>query len=590
MRDDDRQAGEGWPLRIAVLTAVGVVAGISIRALLDGTADLGDPGSAAHVARHAAATFVGIAALVFAHMWSRTNVVRALVVAGVGGLVVGLVHLWNGTPDGGWSDGDQWRLVAGLLSLFLFVPLAQAAERADGGRWPLRWFYDDVHDHGWTNVLTFVGSLLFAGLFYLMLMLLAEMFGLIGIDAPRHALDNGYVGAAIWGGAIGASTALLRDRRGVLSSLQSVVMAVMRVAAPVVALGLALFVAALAFTGLEPLWDATRSTTPLVLSAAILALLLVNAVLGSGRGDEARARALRWSAIVLGLGLVPLAAIAAWSTGLRVGQYGWTPERLWAAVFVAMGLVTATAYAMAITGGRSCWAERLRRVNLGLALTVCAVAVILSTPLIAFDAIATRSQIARLEGGKVSPEAFDYRGLWFQFGPAGRAAIRRLATSASDAEVRRYAAAVQSLDSPWAEAPNEKAANSGAALDERLTVLPRKVALPVALREQLLVPDACALTDPCTLHYRAGDRYALTVRELPDCPACEPVIGLLREMPDGTWRTPADISTGAPVAGGQRAAAVRAGRVSSRDVTMRQVLIDGQPFGSPIPLENSAAP
>ncbi len=590
MRDDSAERTEGWPLRIGALAALGAVAGLAIRALLDTTSDPGAPAREAQILRHAAATFIGIAALVFAHMWNRAEGTRALIAAIVGGLVVGLVHLWNGTPEGGWSDSDQWRFVAALLSLFLFVPLAQSAERTGAGRWPLRWSYDDVHDHGWTNILTFGASLLFAGLFYLMLLLLAEMFGLIGIVAPRHWLDNGYVGMAIGGGAIGASTALLRDRRGVLSSLQSVVMAVLRVASPVIALGLALFVAALPFTGLEPLWDATRATTPIVLSAAILALLLVNAVLGSGRGDEAQAMALRWSAILLGFGLMPLAIIAVWSTGLRVGQYGWTPERLWAAVFVAMGLMTAAVYAAAIISGRERWGERLRDANLALALIVCGAAVLLSTPLVRFDAIATRSQIARLESGAVSPEAFDYRGLWFQFGPSGRAAIRRLATTAPHADVRRYARAVQSLESRWAEAPNEKAAISGAALDARLTILPRAVPLDRALRERLVALDACAAAGKCVLHYRAGDPFAVVVRDPnADCSGCDPVLSLLKRGPDGRWAPPGDVtSTSVPIR--DRAAAVRAGRVSSRDVVMRQVLIDGQPFGEPIALENSAVP
>lgn len=592
MRNDDMTSAEGWPLRIWVLAALGAVAGLAIRALLHGTADPGDPVSRAQVLRHAAATFLGIAALVFAHMWNPGKARRAVGVAVVGGLVVGLVHLWNGTPQGGWSESDQWRFIASLISLFLFVPLAQSAERAGGGRWPLRWSYDEVHDHAWTNVLTFAASLLFAGLFYLMLMLLTEMFRLIGIDAPREWLENGYVGIAIAGGTIGASTALLRDRRGVLSSLQSVVMAVLRVASPVVALGLLLFVAALPFTGLQPLWDATRATTPIVLSTAILALLLVNAVLGSGRGDEARARALRWSAVALGLGLLPLAIIAAWSTALRVGQYGWTPERLWAAVFVGMGLITAIIYAVAVIGGRTRWTERLRNANLALAIAVCALAVILSTPIIRFDAMATRSQIGRLESGQVSPEQFDYRGLWFEFGPAGRAAIRRLERSASQADVRRYAREVQTLESRWMEPPNAFAAAVGPALDRRLTILPRPVPLPPALRERLVAFDTCADVEVCTVYYAADSAFAVVVRApAANCERCEPMVTLIRREPDGGWSPPpGDVTATELPSNKDRAAAVRAGRVSSRDVTMRQVLIDGEPFGDPIPLENSTAP
>lgn len=582
----------GWPLRLWVLAALGVIAALAIRTLLDGTASPGDAMAHGQMLRHAAATFIGIAALVFAHGWEQGRTRRAASAAVAGGLVVGLVHLWNGTPGGGWSDNDQWRFIAALLSLFLFVPLVQAAEPAErGGRLPVRWSYDAVHDHAWTNVVTLAASLLFAGLFFLMLMLMTEMFGLIGITGPRHWLQEDYVAAAIWGGAIGASTALLRDRRSVLSSLQGVIMAVFRFAAPVVAVALALFLLALPFTGLQPLWDATRSTTPIVLSAAVLALLLVNAVLGSERSDEARAQLLRWSAVALALGLLPLVAIAAWSTGLRVGQHGWTPERLWAAVFVGMGMVTAIAYALAVVTGRARWPDRLRSANLGLALLGCGLALILSTPLLRFDAIATRSQIARLEGGRVSPAAFDYKALWFDFGPAGKAAIRRLASDATNAEVRRYARAVQTVESRWVAAPNETAANSGPTLDARLTILPRAVPLSAELRERLTAYDACSNEGECTVHYLPGQNFALVAREpVPDCKGCEPTVGLLKRLPDGRWAPPGDVTTSAPVPVRDRASAIRAGRVSTREVTMQQVLVDGQPFGDPIPLENSAAP
>src|SRR5690606_14887168 len=112
-------------------------------------------------------------------------------------------------------------------------------------------------------------------------------------------------------------------------------------------------------------------TTPLMLSAALAALFLVNAVIGAR--DEPLARPLRWAALVLALLLLPLVLIAAWSTGLRIDQRGLSPDRLWALTFIVLGTVTAVAHVVAVAG-RGDWIARLHRSNLHLAFILGGVA------------------------------------------------------------------------------------------------------------------------------------------------------------------------------------------------------------------------
>jgi hypothetical protein len=92
--------------------------------------------------------------------------------------------------------------------------------------------------------------------------------------------------------------------------LQNVAMLVLGVLAPVLAVGLGLFLIALPFTGLQPLWEATKATTPILLACAVGALLLVNAVIGNGGDDAPRNRVLRWAALVLAVATLPLVGIA----------------------------------------------------------------------------------------------------------------------------------------------------------------------------------------------------------------------------------------------------------------------------------------
>src|SRR3546814_17478416 len=105
-------------------------------------------------------------------------------------------------------------------------------------------------------------------------------------------------------------------------------MIVLAVLAPVLAAALLLFLLSLHGTGLQKLWDAGFSTAGLMLGVAAFAVLLANAVIGNGAEDRSANRVLRAAAAVLAIAVLPLAIIAAVSMGLRIGQSGWTPERI----------------------------------------------------------------------------------------------------------------------------------------------------------------------------------------------------------------------------------------------------------------------
>ena len=141
------------------------------------------------------------------------------------------------------------------------------------------------------------------------------------------------------------------------------------------------------------------------------ALILGNAVIGNAPAEERRFPLLRYGAMGLGAVMLPLAVLAAIATGLRIGQYGFTPERLWAVVFVAIACLWGAAYLVALVRGRLNWSARVRPLNLTLAFIVCGVALVLATPLVSFNAISTRDQVARLESGRTSPEQFDWIGV-----------------------------------------------------------------------------------------------------------------------------------------------------------------------------------
>ncbi|MGZ8308143.1 MAG: DUF4153 domain-containing protein, partial [Allosphingosinicella sp.] len=401
--------------------------------------------------------------------------------------------------------------------------------------------------------------------------------------------------------ALGAAIGLLRDRDRIVGTLQRVATAILSFLAPILAAGLVLFVLALPFTGLQPLWEQTRATTPILLVCILGAVVLINAVVGSGDADdEARPRLVRWAAAALAAVLLPLAIVAAVSTGKRIAQHGFTPDRLWAAVFVAITVFGAAAYLFALVRGRAGWPAVLRTLNLRIAIGICLAALFLALPILSFGSLSTRDQLARLESGKIAADKFDWAALRYDFGPSGRRALERLARS-PNSTIRDHAGAVLAAKSRWevrsdiedyAEAPRE------------IEVFPAGTVIPAGLRETLLGrpgnPGICRGRGECRLFLKAGERRAIVVRDR--CPGLgatgegrrEAYCDLVSTVVEPTARGWSDVSDLAEptVAGKPRdldaehkagvrrqREAVRRGEVEIREVSRRQVFIGGEPHG-----------
>lgn len=597
--ESETKGGEaGWPLRTWVLTLAGALIALTIQQL----SDLPDQGwDWGRRLVGAAILFLGVGGIAFALVWQRGRHVPALLLALLCGIVSGGVLIWNGMPNDGWFFGS-WQLFSGLVAAGFFITLFQAAQ----GRHPhlpTRWsldglkdwkrdalLYADVHEAIWTDALLLFAASLFTLVVWLVANLLGEMFALVKIEILRDLVRKEWCIALLFGAGMGGAIGLLRERTPIIAALQRVAMIVLRVLPPILAVGLVAFIAVLPFTGLEPLW-ATGSTSPMMLSAAVGALFLVNAVIGDRRDDAPVAPALRWGAIALGLALLPLVLIAAWSTGLRIDQRGLSPDRLWALTFIVLGCVTAIAYVVAIAR-RGDWIGALHRSNLHLAFLLGGVSLIFSTPILGFERISAADQVGRLESGRTKPVDFDYRALWFDFGPPGREAIRKIAREAKDPQARQFAANAAKMKFRYDDAPNEVAQRSGDALDARLTIIPQKVPLDQKLRERLTDYNACGASGPCLLRYVAGAPYAV-VMSLPraDCSQCNPGVPRLLLRGKGDWGEPdygpmlaVDVDKNGAR---RRLDAVKAGKVELRIVQRRQLFVDGKPVGSTFDMENA---
>lgn len=436
-----------WPLRPWLLAGLLGLSGLLIHFVTDGNDD-----DAPHIA---AAAFLFFGPMAAAFSLERERWKEVAIFAVVAGLVMaGLA--WRAVSAGDHASDEQYGFGAGVIATLLALPLFQAGFHRTRFATP----YRDTHFFVWTDAVSAAGAIAFTGLSFALLFVLAELFRLIRIDLLHDLLEEGWFGWSVAGIAFGAALGTLRNSLKVLGALQSVVLLVLSLLAVPLAVALVIFLIAVTFSGLDVLWEATRSATPVLLACAAGCFILANSIVREDDTDMTRNVVMRATAFVLAIGILPLTLFAVISMGTRVAQYGLSPERLWGLTAIAVACAYGVAiWVAAIRGKIRSWRPFLRRANLHLAVGVSIYALLLALPILDFAGISAANQLSRLERGKVSAEDFDYEALKWDFGDAGKRALAKLAKS-DDAEVAklaREALARKERRWSWSEEPEKEA-------------------------------------------------------------------------------------------------------------------------------------
>lgn len=367
--------------------------------------------------------------------------VAALVAAGLGAYGV-----WSGDPAARGVDGlgpHAFLAVAALL--FIGHHLVQPAdlERRRIACYPT--YFDVTWKHGVQAVL----SLGFTGAFWLLLFLAAALFKLIGVEAIDKLIKHEAFAFPATAVMFAAAVQLTDVRANLVRGVRTVALTLLAWLLPLMALIAAAFLLTLPFTGLEPLWK-TKSATVILLVADAFLILLTNAAYQDG--TEATAVVLKWAGRLAGLLLVPITVLAAYGLGLRIGQYGLSPDRIIAAACVLVAAGYAVGYATAAVRPGA-WMKGLETTNIAMAFVVIAVLLALFTPFADPRRLSVNDQVARLQQGKVKPEAFDYQFLRFDAGRVGHDALERLKTDPNAEIARRAKAAKAQTERVYAVTP-----------------------------------------------------------------------------------------------------------------------------------------
>lgn len=314
-------------------------------------------------------------------------------------------------PDTGRLQLAPASAFLGLAMLsFMLVPLtsgwARGAPQATLGGWN----YPRLFEHAWRNAVIMVQAGALTGLFWAVLTLGAQLFHLIGVEWPRQTIEKAWFAIPVTtlSIALGLRTGLRRAAFTVTLRNHWLTLTVWLL--PVASLiGVAFVLTSL--TGVSKLFERGLSAFLLLWFAAFW-ITFFNSAFQDGQGKPPLHRILRRVLPFTALALLAVVGLAAWALTLRILQYGLTPDRIWGVLAVAVSLAYSVGYALSLRvsdGAR--WMPGIAPANIVASLVMSAGIVLLLSPVFDANRLATASQMARLQAGKVQADAFDVSAL-----------------------------------------------------------------------------------------------------------------------------------------------------------------------------------
>lgn len=295
--------------------------------------------------------------------------------------------------------------------------------------WPVakgqRWRYEDLFQQAWNSVFRVLYALILVGIFLLLLKLWSRLFLMLGIEFfELHFWSQTFMCFSVplvfaLGMYMGArSEKVIGQMRGMLFGACGLLL-------PLIALISVLFTLTLPFTGLDRIW-ATGYSTPILLVLAGAQLFLLNGVFQEGGQPRPYPRWLMRFVEFSLLCLPILAALAFYSSWLRVEQYALSPQRFIALALALLCSLYGLAAVWAVVLRSPAWLSNLRITNPALALLFCVLLVLINTPVLNPIRLSVDDQVQRLLDGRTNAHAFDAHYLRFGLGKAGEEAYAQL--------------------------------------------------------------------------------------------------------------------------------------------------------------------
>lgn len=302
---------------------------------------------------------------------------------------------------------EHIRFNALLFSFVLTMAIATFKALMYSQQWARgeRVTYSALFLWSWRNFLTLSLALLFAGSFWLLLMLWAALFKAINIDFFSNLFEQRWFYYPAIALANGFGIIIFRKLTHIIDTITRLQQALIKFLLVLLSLVSLLFLGALPFTGLEPLWESGGSS--LILWMQALILFFVNAVY-QDEPDNWPYSVWLHRFIYISIAILPVySLISFYGLSLRIDQYGWSLSRFWAYLIWFLLALFAIGYVWGIAKYRDSWTHQLSRTNVAIGLVVLVVMLSVNSPLLDFRKMVVADQLQRLADNKVTVEDFD---------------------------------------------------------------------------------------------------------------------------------------------------------------------------------------
>lgn len=319
---------------------------------------------------------------------------------------------WQASPYDAFPIGNLAFAFIWSIGLACFKALMYLQQRA--AEKPMT--YDVLFTYSWRNSLTLALSLLLVFVFWLILLLWANLFRAIEIDFFHDLFRETWFVFPVLSVAHGVGVIIFRNLTRVIDSITRLFEGLIKILLPLAAVVSVVFLAALPFVGLDVLWATGRGTSLLLWLLAVI-LFFTNAVYQDGRGERPYPLILHRILYVALLTTPVISALSFYGLYLRLEEYGWTVIRGWAFIVWLVLTLFSVGYVIGIARKRDEWTQDLAKVNTGMGLVVMVLMLLLNSPLMDLRKLSLNSQLNRLESGELQIEDFDF---WYVKQSLGR--------------------------------------------------------------------------------------------------------------------------------------------------------------------------
>ena len=288
------------------------------------------------------------------------------------------------------------------------------------------WNYDCLYRTAWGLFARYALAGLFSAIGIGTLWGFSAALNLVGVSLLEDILNQEHAFFFIWGTLFGLGVAVLYEVEEIVNSVLRLVEFMLRAFLPVIAALSTVFLIAL-FVNLGDIDKPHLFLFNNSIAGFYGAILLVGVIFltaaCSVKGQEVQNRIMIWMCRVMAVNSGVLALLVLWAVVQRVGQYGWTPDRLLLCLLGLLGAVYGLGYTAALWWKEDWW-SKIRQVNIVASVFAMLAGFLWLTPLLDANRISARSQEARVLAQ--TDGAQDAEKSLKRWGKAGTAALARL--------------------------------------------------------------------------------------------------------------------------------------------------------------------